>query len=299
MESGSIIQKYISKLRFSNKSELTIRQYEPRLRALDKYLSINCGTSIDSAVSIREVTGLMLEEWQQWLRDVKKAGSSTEAAFVAAIKSFFVWATNAGLVDRNPALSLISIHVVKREQPHLEWSDVEKLIEKYESRDRVRDVCILAIGFIMGLRVSAISGLNISDIGDKKLRYKNKGGAIVTAYIPDEIKILIDKHIKENRFGAGADEPLFVSREGTRITVRTIERMCDKAGLSVGQKLTPHAMRRSCLSRIDEIAGTEMAQVVASHASKETTRGYIYGSEERMDELYSGMKIFSFNKKDE
>ena len=72
--------------------------------------------------------------------------------------------------------------------------------------------------------------------------------------------------------------------------------MCHKAGKFIGvPELTAHAMRRSCLTRVSELQGMELAQSLANHSSSYTTERYVYQSQNNMEKLYEEMNILNFD----
>lgn len=291
----SLIERFTAKLQFAGRSRNTIKTYSLRLEKLDAWLRENHSVSIAAEESIASVRGAMLEEWQFFLRE-SGTGSAAEHSYVAAAKSFFGWAMDAGFVTQDPSKALTSVKVVSGEQVHLEWAQVERLFQAYRSRNEILDLCILGIGFTMGLRNSAICGLNIGDYTGNKLSYINKGGRRTSAYVPDFIGELLNRYISENRKGAGADEPLFVNNRKNRLATRDLLRMCHKAGKFIGvPELTAHAMRRSCLTRVSELQGIELAQSLANHSSRYTTERYVYQSKDNMQRLYEDMNLLDFS----
>lgn len=294
----SLIEAYINKLVHAERSVNTIKMYESRLRKLDSWLIEKHSLSIDNQDNLRDVTGLMLEDWQMELQD-NGMTPATLHTYVAPVRAFFDWAHNATIIDRNPALAMMLVKVQRKEQVHLEWSQVERLMQAYRSRNEIRDMCIMGIGFTMGLRNSAICGLNIGDLNGNTLSYTNKGGARLTAYIPDFVLKMLNTYISESRKDAKPDEPLFINRLKRRITRADILNMMRRAGEFIGvPNLTAHAMRRSCLTRVQELNSIDMAQSIAAHQSSHTTERYVYQSEDNMRKLYEGMNILNFDGRD-
>ena len=293
-----LIDSYINKLRHAGRSENTITLYHDRLKRLDAWLIKNHELSINNAEDMKMVTGLMLEDWQMELQDTGMK-PATLHTYVAPIRAFFDWAYNGTVIDRNPAMAMITPKVQREEQSHLEWDQVERLMQSYRSRNEIRDMCIMGIGFTMALRNSAICALNIGDIKGNTLTYTNKGGARLTAYIPDFLLTMISSYIKTKRKDAQPDDPLFISTHGNRITRFDILRLMKKAGTYIGvPDLTAHAMRRSCLTRVQELNSIDVAQAMAAHQSSSTTKRYIYQSEDNMRKLYEGMNILDFDNKE-
>lgn len=291
---NSVVEKYIAHMKFAKKAIGTVDNYRRAINTFNKWLMENHNISCDDTEDIKKVNGAMLEEYQISIRE-SGCEPGTENGKIVPLNMFFGWAEKVGLIDRNPGTALVHVKVVPKEQPHLEWKQVEQLMQTYRSNEQSRDMCILAIGFTMGLRASGIAGLMMGDYHDGQLTYTNKGGARKTAYVPEFVCPLIDKYIAEKRNRAGEDSPLFVTHSGKPMTRQYIYEMCRRAGDQIGVHMTAHAMRRSALTRASEIQGLEMAQAIAAHSSSRTTQRYIYQSAENMNTLYSQMNPLDFS----
>ena len=297
MEKESVIERFFKKLEFREVSDNTVTTYRWHINKLAKYLSAEFGVDISTEDGMRGVTGGMLEAFQIEVKE-QKVAPATQQLSCAVARTFFSWAHKAGIIDRNPGNALVNIKVPHEEQSHLSWTQVEHLMANYHSLNQVRDTAIMGIGFTMGIRVSGIVGLNIGDIhpSTQTLTYRNKGGATVTAYIPEPVLKLIMQYMTQYRGVAEADEPLFVatgSATPKRLSVDAVELIYKNASKVVGVHITPHSARRSCLSRINELRGIDMAQAIAQHSTTRMTERYLYESPEAMAELYEGMKLFN------
>ena len=289
----SVLDRFFKKLAFKEASDATVTTYRRQLHKLRLFIDAEFGLDIDRPDHITQVTGGMLEDFQAALKE-QGASPATQQLVCAVVRAYFTWACKAGILEKNPADALVNIKVVHEEQSHLSWPQVEQLMATYRSRNQLRDLTIMAIGFTMAIRVGGIVGLNIGDIHEdtSSLSYRNKGGAKVTAYIPEPVMNMLREYIEEQRFYAADEDPLFVSEQGKRMSVDAVELMYKKAGEQMGVHITPHSARRSCLSRINELQGIEMARSIAHHSDSRMTERYIYSSPEAMSKLYKGMELF-------
>lgn len=293
--SNSVFEMYLMKVRFKGCTKCTETTYRAQLDKFNKYMKEVHGIDVDTIEGVQSVTGLMLESWQMHVREtgVKPA---TEQVCVASVRAFFAWAVKAMIIERDPSVVLISLKIKHEEQPHLPWADVEKIMESYHSRNEIRDLCIMSVGFTMGLRSISMRELNIGDVFEDHITYRNKGGAIKTAYVPKPVMELVTEYITKYRKGAAAEDPLFISERGGRIQKAAVANIFHKAGELIGVHLTPHASRRACLSRVSELGGIELAQSIAQHSSSKVTERYIYDSPEHMNKLYENMPLFGGKK---
>lgn len=289
-----LLTRYIDKLKFKGCSECTVHTYTVNLDQFRTYIKDNFMLDAMELDDIKQVAGYMVEQWQLDLRN-RKLSPSSEQLKVAVVRAYFTWLTKAQFIDRNPADILVNVKVTQEEHPHLSWSEVERVMELYHSRNTLRDYCIMSIAFTMGIRVSGIADLNIGDINGNTMTYTNKGGARKTAFIPDPVVDVLCQYIAARRAKADESEPLFVSERNDRIDTATIRNIFKKASDLIGTKITPHGARRTCLSRINELQGLEMAQSIAAHTSDRVTKRYLYESAEHMRELYKDMPLFNPN----
>lgn len=121
-----------------------------------------------------------------------------------------------------------------------------------------RDYVFFKICRATGLRRSEMRALNIGDVRERTKitvdeRIAAKGGT-GEVYLSVEIQDLIREYIRKKRHwgeSTADDSPLFVSKKGNRIGLRTINGMmtkwCKEAGLP---NYTPHALRHTKAHRI-------------------------------------------------
>lgn len=287
-------ERYVDSLRFAKKSEATIKQYTIMLDKFNNFLKTRHNLTLDTRDDVVKIDGLMCEDYQKTLRDLNLSPAN-EMAHIAAVRAYFAWLEKMLIIDvgKNPAGAFATIKIPHKEQPHFSWSEAEQMFKLFTSRNKDRDIAILSVALILGIRVSGIVGLKMKDVDfeNKTVTFVNKGGAIKTIYAPDVVLNNIKTYIDHERKNAKPDDPLFVSERGNQISTDAVRNMCRNAGKVIGKKATPHAMRRTCLSRIDELNGREMAQIAAGHASANTTSVYIYPSAERMEKMYEGMDL--------
>lgn len=299
MSTDSLREKYFERLRFAKRSELTIVQYNRKLSQFNQYLVEHYGLTLDTEEDVRQINGMMISEYQQSLR-ASGVSDASEASHVAALRCYFNWLARMVIIppERNPVGALVNIRVPQKEQAHFSWSEAQKMVQNYASRNYTRDMSILGIALQLGLRVSSIIKLNIGDldVAEKKLSFINKGGARRSIYVPDALMATLMRHISENRLDASPEEPFFVSERGERLSEDMVRRICKKAGGTIGKKATPHALRRTCLTRVKEVQGMALAREIAQHSNDAVTARYIYSTPEEMEAVYNRMSLFSFDK---
>jgi integrase/recombinase XerC len=153
---------------------------------------------------------------------------------------------------------------------------------------------MMELVYSSGLRVSELTGLNLHDLdlADHSLRVTGKGNK--TRILPIGRKALsaIDIWLDYRHDIASYDEQaLFVSKRGTRITVRSAQQRMDHWGkvLGVQGKVHPHRLRHSFASHMLESSGDLRAvQELLGHEDISTTQIYTHLDFQHLMQVYEG-----------
>lgn len=145
-----------------------------------------------------------------------------------------------------------------------------------------RDMCLFIIPVICGLRVTALSEINIEDVDfeNKRIHVVEKGNIEKYVYITDDVIGTIKTWISDREAlmkGHDDDGALFISNEKERMNVRSIERVIIKyCSAAVPDKhITPHKLRSTFATNAYQT--THDVLLVASlmgHKSPDVTRRY-------------------------
>ena len=166
-----------------------------------------------------------------------------------------------GLVEYNPILPFRKYYL--RRYKNGNDSEIRKLISVEDASRLVnsildsRDKCILVLLFKTGMRAGELTSLDATDVdldkGEVILKLKKKRSNRVL-YLDNEAIAVLQRWMtaRKNRRGA-EDQALFISKTGTRITIKSIEILIEKHAERVGlhnplasrleEKFTPHCCR--------------------------------------------------------
>lgn len=217
-----------------------------------------------------------------------KSTPSTLSRKLSALRAFFKFLKLQGAVDANPTEAIRTPKIVMKLPDFLSVDEAVQVIEADLGQKELcaRDNAILEVLYGGGLRVSEVSGLDIEDIDESSgcARVLGKGNkervvplgrkamAAIECYLDVREQLLRKKRVPD-------EEALFINRDGTRLTVRSIQRMVRKRGLLAGTRcsLHPHALRHSCATHLLEGgADLRMIQDLLGHASLSTTQRYTH-----------------------
>jgi integrase/recombinase XerC len=161
----------------------------------------------------------------------------------------------------------------------------------------IRDRAMLELFYSSGIRVSELTGLDMGDIdfsqGLVKVRGKGKKERIVPVG-GQALRSVQDYLARRGEFpqeqrASEGDPPLFLSRNGKRITQRNVARIVDRYVLQSGisKKMSPHTLRHSFATHLlDAGADLRAIQELLGHENLSTTQKYTSVSVAKLMEIY-------------
>lgn len=280
------VDLYIHHLAAEGKSPETLSQYKRQLEHLEAWLIECCGADF-SSTHIRDVTGVMLTEYYQHLYE-RQLAVSTRNNYTVIIKEFFEFLEGVGAIAKSPAAVLRCVRekaTPEDEQPHMyTQNDVQALLHSIATekprRNCLRDTAVVALIFATGLRASEVCNLNCSQMDEIRsgtLYCKRKGGDWKNVAVGSFAVGYIDRYLL-SRGTPAADEPLFLSQKGRRLTRtalwKSLATKQRRADVSTGV----HILRHTVLSAIDHDGGSALARDVGGHSSVVITNRYVHTS---------------------
>ncbi|MAL16617.1 MAG: tyrosine recombinase XerC [Balneola sp.] len=294
----ALISKYLKYLRVErNASEHTIISYENDLSSfLDFTAKVN--EQKPEQVDISLITRLSI---RLWLGDLSEQGlaKTSIARKVAALRSFFKYCFKRGHIDKNPAHLLV---VPKKEQTLPKTATVEDITRMMEAVDTetvrgLQDRAILELFYATGMRLSELTGLNLTDIDLNQNQVTVHGKGNKQRIIPlGKTVVTILKEFRTKRtelYGQRTDsdarKALFIAASGQRMYDRAVRYMVEdylKKTSEVTQK-SPHVLRHSFATHmLDNGADIRIIKEFLGHANLAATQVYTHTSMERLKNVY-------------
>ena len=174
--------------------------------------------------------------------------------------------------------------------------DVDQTIRLVEIADEtplsIRDRAILELMYSSGLRLSELTGLNLDsiDISDAIITVTGKGRK--TRKVPvgrQAIKALKSWLKVRSEFTDNDENALFVSKRGTRISTRSIQKRLDQWAIKQGlvTHVNPHMLRHSFASHLLESSSDLRAvQELLGHSDISTTQIYTHLDFQHLSRVY-------------
>jgi len=246
----------------------------------------------------------LLREWQGQASERGDA-RSTLARRTAAVRSFFAWALESGVVTHDPSLRLVSpkrgrtLPTVATAQAVSEVLDGLALIAAQGEPLPLRDHAMLELLYGAGVRVSELCGLDVDavDLGRGTARVLGKGSKERVVPFGAPALRAIDAYLRTGREalmrpeepGRPAVKALFLGARGGRISPRAVyEVVSHRLAPTLGvEHVGPHALRHSAATHLlDGGADLRTVQEILGHASLGTTQIYTHVSSERLTAAY-------------
>lgn len=273
-----------------NLSERTLRAYESDLAQFHTHVV---------GADVQTITAGDLEQFVVKLGDEPYRDTSIRRK-VAALKVFFRYLEDAGVVAESPAKMLKIKQPVENRVPNvLTPKELKALLSAPKrhvedlasaqhasagARNRyfcaVRDNLIIELLFSTGIRIGELVALNVADVDVEAKKLRITGRATRGRDIEIIFQALLDslhEYVKLRSDRNIGSDALFVGRSGTRLTIYSIENIFKKyvRSAEIKRHVTPHSLRHTMASMlINNGADIRAVQEVLGHASILSTQVY-------------------------
>jgi tyrosine recombinase XerC len=270
-----------------NLSSYTIRNYRTDLRDFALHLE-------ERGVGPLEVDRQTFRGYLARLHGAGMAQASLSRK-VSTIHTFYRFLVREGRLERDPLLGVSSPKQERRLPKILAKDQLTALIEAADSDLPVglRDRAILELMYAAGLRLAEVVGLNVggADLDEKLVRVVGKGNKERVVVIGRPAAEALRRYLRDGRpkLARPGETALFVSRDGKRLSGRSVQKTVRKHALMAGldQRVFPHLLRHSFATHLlDGGAELRVVQELLGHASASTTQIYTHVTEEQQRRVY-------------
>ena len=299
-----------------NYSSNTIRAYVNDLRQLITNEPVEVGANdIDFSPAVEKVieAGILpvVEEegkssaWMEvdglkaYIQQIQESYSRpTVARKISAIRSFYKYLTREQLIDDDPSKLVRGPKLSRRLPACLDREEVNRLLlAPDDSSLGVRDRALMEVLYASGMRVSELCGLRIQDYNAdaKEMRVLGKGSRERVVLLNDSAHAWLERYLAQHwsKLAGGRtanpDNPLFVSRQATRLSSRSVHRIVLKYARLAGinKPITPHTLRHTFATHLLEGgADLRVVQDLLGHTTISTTQIYTHVSLDRLRRIY-------------
>jgi len=275
----------------------------PRLEEYLQWLTIEKGRSLATIAAYRrDLNALVswmatrhldetsvseedLERYFNGLRRVRRS-SSTVARAVAAVRGWFAYLYDEGLVPLDPGARLKGGRRGRTLPTPLAEEEVVALLDSVPATSAIdlRDRALLEILYGTGARVSEVAGVELSDLDfdEELILLTGKGSKQRLVPIGSTLKAALLAYLGpggRSTLAASKRSPkLFLNARAGALTRQGIDLVIHKRALAVGidrSRISAHVFRHSCATHmLAHGADIRVVQELLGHASIATTQLY-------------------------
>jgi integrase/recombinase XerC len=267
-----VIEEFIDYCNISDFADKSKETLTIRLNEFNGFLKTT------SATSIQDITYLHI---RTFVGSYNNPSIHTTKARVWSLRQFFHFLTLNGRVDQNIALSLPYPKLEKRVPEFLTIDEYNNLLNHFHEKATdvkgLRDLAIIMILGIMGLRLKSILSINVEDIDLESglIWIMEKGRKERFVIMPGILCHVLFKYLKAHDKNEGA---LFVSKRKKRISPRTVQDIFQSASLTLGfeKHLHAHLFRHTAATHLNRVSDPEITQHVLGHMWRKNTDHYTH-----------------------
>lgn len=227
--------------------------------------------------------------------EITELSNATKACNLSALSSFFRFLVANSFIRKNPfdggaidrpkpqekeVIYLDADEVKKVEKAILDGVGSNRAIARHQNW-KYRDFCLFWLPVINGIRVGALSEINIEDIdfNDKSISVIEKGNRPTRIYFDDKAALYLRLWMQQRRANLGNNktDALFISDRRERMTVLSIERQIVKyTEASIGRHISPHKLRATFATNLyRKTRDIELTSKALHHKSTAPTQKYV------------------------
>ncbi|MHA2271843.1 MAG: site-specific tyrosine recombinase/integron integrase [Candidatus Hodarchaeales archaeon] len=263
-----------------NYSGETIKEYKYDLQMLDRF------------IPDKRLADYSTMEIRRFLQHLKRERSYAPPSLhrkICSTRSFFKFLRQQNYILQDPTEIIESPKISRSLPKTLAVEDVSRLLDAARSG---RDRLMIILLYSTGVRVSELCSLNIGDIDleqDLVHVVRGKGGKDRKVPLAPHVRGMLTDFINTlDSKDSGA--PLFRNRSNGRLTVRSVQRITQKAKktANIPKKVTPHALRHAFATHLcDNNVNIRVIQELLGHSSLATTQLYTHVSLEHLRKTFN------------
>ncbi len=269
------ITHFLDYCKNSDFSERSIETLSFRLNEFNKFVHTH---------SISSIGNIKYRHLLQFVADYGTPSPSVKKARVWSLHRFFHYLRLKQIIKDNTALKLPYPKIEKKVAQFLTEDEFKRILNHFSQKATdihgLRNLIMILIMGLLGLRTAAIVAINIQDVdlAESRLWIQEKGYWQKTKKsipLPHVLCQLLSEYIKQLD---EKQQPLFLSRRKKRYSPRSLQNLFRNVAdqLGIEKKLHPHLFRHTAATQLNKIAGLQITQFVLGHQSIKNTNHYAH-----------------------
>ncbi len=247
---------------------------------------------------VKNISTERIYDFLLYTGNVRRNMWAAKARKLSAIKMMYKFFTiKRGYFDDNPAANIESPKKKKTLPKVLSLEEAQLLLDTVrndtDSRNRLRDLCIITLFLNCGMRLSELVGISIPDIERefRHIRVLGKGNKERIIYLNEACKTVLVEYLSEVRLTEKnrriRDKALFLSNRESRITDKQVQKIVykylDMAGLG-SKHYSVHKLRHTAATLMYQSGKVDIRVLkdILGHEQLSTTQIYTHVNDEQM-----------------
>lgn len=290
------------------RSNMTVFEYMLDLRLFLRYLAAqdagldpNFDDITDVIFSgidedrLRAVSSRDIISYLYFLRQTKKNSASTRNRKLSCLRTFFKFLKRTDRIQDNPAEQIEGPKKRATLPKYLSLDqsiDLLRIVNESESKAKKRDYAILTLFLNCGMRLSELTGIDLTDIAQdySSMRVLGKGNKERIVYLNDACRSALMGYLHERLDGTPEkmrQKALFLSARNERISNKTVQWMVykylDAAGLHT-PGMSVHKLRHTAATLMYQTGQVDVRVLkeILGHEQLNTTQIYTHVTNRNM-----------------
>lgn len=221
-------------------------------------------------------------------------GGKSLSRWLSAMRSFFEFAIRKEWAKINPADAIQAPKSPKKLPKTLDVDQTAQFVSvEGDSILALRDRALLELIYSSGLRLAEVVGLNLHDIDirDAMVTVLGKGSKQRMLPIGSQAMTALKEWLpqRKNLLKDDAEQAVFISQRGTRITHRAVQLRMQQLSVKQGMDtpVHPHMLRHSFASHmLESSSDLRLVQEMLGHANISTTQIYTHLDFQHLAKVY-------------
>ena len=284
------LEAFITYLRVErNCSSHTQKAYATDIRMFEEYIS-GLGEGLTPVNCDKDVV-------RCWVADLMDKGCAVNSVCrkLSALRAFFSYLKEQGKIAENPMLAIVAPKKRKPLPVFLKEEEVDELLDDADSDSGYiykRNKVIVACFYEMGLRLSELCGLNVSDVDwfENQVKVCGKRGKERIVPFGSGLRRMLQDYVVDRDAVAGQNEDaLFVSSRGCRISSSQVYRLVREqlSQVATVKRKGPHTLRHTfATAMLNNDAELSAVKELLGHEQLATTEVYTHVTFEELKKVY-------------
>ena len=283
------LNDYLEYLKYQkNYSDYTILSYENDICEYLDYIH-------SEGLNYKDIEYSDIRFFLMYLKDTKKDNNSSIDRKLSALRGFYKYMANEGIVKSN-VFSLVNGPKKSKKLPrYFEYNELEEMFSVPDVRTPLgqRDLLLLEMLYATGCRVGELVSIKVGDIdfGRRNILILGKGNKERYVTYGEYCEEALKNYLNDGYLSLNVEKSdyLFLNNNGGPLTERGVRYILDKIikQTSINKSISPHMIRHSFATHLlNEGCDLLTVQKLLGHESIKATQIYTHVTTDRLKEVY-------------